>query len=422
MTIQVQDVPLPAKATAASLHATLSRMGGANEREKLARFEAVLVESVRDRKLDVSGVTLEEIAERSMGSRWRAVLLESRNGRQVVLLEADGPGGQAISSDFFSAVTGQVVYSEIRRASELPEFYFTRRIPVVPSGILGTETIPEIAGMGDVSEEALEAQALSFVGFGAHALTIPQSKKRHLGVQITEEALKTTSGPGLTSFVLGQANRVGLFLGYKGELERIDVVTGYVNNYIRDGVATNTYLTSGAYANKVTGLQIVDYTSINTLEQLLNEIPDPDTGLPMLRGVGSRDLIVMPSEVMRVAAFVGATMIRTGDITTGTGLQTESGNPLSRIPVNVVASQIFYQRVLATLESEAAKARAGAFYGDLTAFAWKEFMPLTIAQQGANSDASFTHDVVMRWKAKYHGAPYVQEPRKISHSQDQAWA
>jgi hypothetical protein len=421
MSIQIQDVPAPAKATAKSLKATFDRMGGANERERVDKFETLLESHVKDRTIDLGGVKLEEVAELSLGSKWRQRLVDGR-GKQVALLEADAPGGQAISSDFFAAVTGQRVYSEIRQASELPEFYFTRRLPVVPSDHLGEETVPEIEGMGDVSEEMLEAQGYSFVGFGPHTTSMPASKKRGLGVQITEETLKVTAPVGLTASVVGQANRIGRFLGYKGEIERIDVVSGYVNPYARDGVATDTYLTAGAYVNKQTSAALSDYTDIDSAEQLLSEILDPDTGLPMLDLMGTRDLIVMPAQVMTALAIVGATEIRKGDITTGTGLQTVSGNPLSRLAINVVSSKIFYQRVLATLESEVAKAKAGWFYGSLDAFAWKEFWPLSVAQQGPNSDAAFTHDVVARWKARYHGAAFVRNPRLITRNEDGAWA
>jgi hypothetical protein len=381
MTIHVQDVPAPAKANARSLKATYDRIGGANERERVAKFEALLESNVRDRTVDMGGVVLEEAAELSLGPKWRQRLIDGR-GKQVALLEADAPGGQAVSSDFFNAVTGQRVFSEIRQASELPQFYLTQRIPITKSDHLGPEIVPEIEGMGDVSEELLEAQGVPFVGLGPHTTQMPDSKKRALGIQLTEEVLKVTSPVGLTASLVGQANRVGLFLAYKGEVERADVVIGYVNPYVRDGVATDTYLAAGAYVNKQTGVALVDYTDIDAAEQLLSEILDPDTGLPTPDLMGTRDLIVSPANVMNALAIVGATEIRRGDITTGTGLQTISGNPLNRVQVNVISSKIIYQRILATLESEVAKAKAGWIYGSLDAFGWKEFMPLQVFQQG----------------------------------------
>lgn len=418
MAILVQDVQPSAAPTAAELHSRFQRCGG-DGRSKVELFESVLGEAVETGQMDMSGVLLEEAAELCLGRNWKRRLIE---GRATYLVEAEAPGGQAISSDFFAAVTGQRVYSEIKKASELPEFYFTRTIPVMPSGILGTEIVPEIAGMGDVSEEMLEAQGYPFAGFGPHTETLPAGKKFGLGVQITEETLSFSSGTGLTSSIVGQAGRIGTFLGYRGEIQRIDVVTGFVNPYTRDGTNTNTYLTTGAYVNKQTGAPLVDYSDISACEQLLAEVLDPDTGLPILRSMNGRKLIVMPSEDMRARALVGANEIRTGDITTGTGLQTVSGNPLSGLAIEVVSSQILYQRVLATLESEVAKARAGYFYGSMDAFGWKELWPLTVRQQGANSDAAFTHDVVMRWKARYLGAPFVRNPRLVTRNEDMAWA
>ncbi|MCW8137873.1 MAG: hypothetical protein KIT58_03120 [Planctomycetota bacterium] len=418
MTIRVQDVPTPTRPTAEALWALRRRFGG-SAGEAARRFEQVLESSVRERELDLGGVNLDEVGKLSLGGeRWRQNLVDGR-GRQFEQLESDG--GQPITSDFFASVTGQVIFSEVRRAYELPDFYFSRAIPVTPSGILGTEVVPEIGGMGDVSQDMLESQAYEFVGFGPHTYTLPEAKKRGLGVAITEETLTATRLSGLTPFILEQAGRIGTFLGYAGELRRIDVVSGFLANYIRDGVGTDTYLASGAYANLIQEA-LVDYTDVNAAEQALNEVLDPDTGLPIARGMGSRTLIVMPSEVMRVLAFVGATEIRTGDITSGTGLQTVSGNPLTQIPLNVVSSQILFRRVLQTLEDEVVKVRKAWWYGDLSAFGWKEIWPLSVAFQGADSNAAFERDVVARWKARYLGEAFVREPRRIVHSQPDAWA
>lgn len=419
MTIQVQDVPAPVRANARSLKATADKIGGEG-REKSVRFEVLLSEAVRDRTIDLSDVKLEEVAHLAMGPAWRQKLLEGR-GRDVQDVQVY-EAGQPVTSDFFDAVTGQVIYSQIRQSAELPDFYFSRAIPVMQSGLPGVETVPEITPPGDVAEDVAQGQEYPSVGIGAANYTLPASAKKGLKIEVTEETLSFTAPQGLTASILAQSGMIGRYLGYKREISLIDVVIGFVNNYIRNGVGLNTYLTAGAYVNNQTGAALVDHTDVDSAEQLLAEIPHPDTGLPMAMMGGRRTMIVMPSNLLTARRIVNATEVRSGDITTGAGIQVASGNPLAQTPIDIVASMILYQRVLATVESEAAKARAGWFYGYMEAFGWKELWPLAVFQQGAESNAGFERDVVRRWKARYHGVAFVKEPRLITRNEDSAWA
>lgn len=416
MTITVQDVPAPVRASARSLKHTADKIGGEG-RERVERFSVLLSEAVRDRTIDLSQVSLEEAAHLSMGPSWKQHLLESSRGRNVQVHEAGAP----VTSDFFDAVTGQVIFSQIRQSADLPDFYFSRTIPVLQSGLPGTEIVPEITPPGDVSEEVAQAQEYPSVGIGAATYTLPASAKRGLKIEITEETLSFTAPQGLTANILAQAGMIGRYLGYKRELSLIDVVIGFVNNYIRNGVALNTYLTAGSWVNNQTGAALIDHTDVDSAEQLLGEILHPDTGLPMAMMGGRRTLIVMPSQRLTARRIVNATEIRSGDITSGAGIQVASANPLAGNPIDVVDSQIMYQRVLATVESEAAKARAGWFYGSLDAFGWKELWPLAVFQQDATSNAGFERDVVRRYKARYHGVAYVREPRLMTRNEDSAW-
>lgn len=417
--IQVQDVAPPKRATAASLHYALGRMGGNSPRENAHRFESFLTEQVAERRLDLGLVLLEEVAKLSMGEGWRRHLAEGR--APVALLESGGP----VTSDFFNAVTGQVIYSTIREAFSLPGFVFSAAIPAMDSGLPGTESVPEITALGDVAETVLEGQAYPEFGVGAAYYTLPASVKQGLMVSITEEALSFTAPQGLTRYVLAQASGVGTSLGLRKELNLIDVVIGYVNNYIRNGSGTDTYLTSGAYVNKQTSADLVDYTDIDSAEQLLNDLLDPTTGLSIARMSMNRDLVVSPARRLRAQSILEAAGINVGDITTGTGLQTTgSPNPLRSMGVRLIPpSQLMYRRILGTLESEAAKAADGWIYGDLAAaFGWKQIWPLGVFQQDAGSDSAFTRDVVRRWKARYHGVAFVKEPRFVTRNENSAWA
>lgn len=409
------------QANAKALMALLKRSGGDNPREQAIRFEHILTEAVRERKIDVGLVLLEEVARVSMGERWKVVLVEAirRGGQPAALLEE----GQPVTSDFFSAVTGQVIYSTIREAFSLPDFVFSALVPTIQSGLPGTETVPEITPMGDVAQTVEEAQEYPQVGIGAATTTLPASAKNGMKIALTEEAMSFTAPQGLTSFILGQASAVGKWLGYRKELSLIDVIIGYVNNYIRNGTGTNTYLTSGAYINNQTSAELVDYTDVDSAEQLLAAMVDPTTGIAIMRPSQKRHLIVSPARELRARAIVESTGINVGDITTGTGLQTTGApNPLRRLsPIEVIASRLMINRIIEVMETETTKAHDGWFYGDLAAFFWKEIWPLAVFQATAGNQANFDRDIGMQWKARYHGVAGTKEPRIITRNENSVW-
>jgi hypothetical protein len=417
MVLQVQDTPAPARHSAKSLKALYDRMGGEG-REKAHRFEQVLSEGVRDRKFDVSGVLLEDVARIAYGEGWRQRLADRVSLRESAHDAHVMESGQPVVSGLFSAATTQLIYSTIRQHYEIEDFVFSREVPTTQSTILGTETVPEVTPIGDASEAILENQEYPSVTFGQATYTLPASAKRGMKVEISEEALRFTGQ--LTASILKQAVAIGKFLGLRKEISLIDVIIGVVNNYIRNGTATNTYLTTGAYINNQTSLPLTDYRDIDAAKQLLNAMRDPDNTLPFMQGA-RRHLIVMPENVYTAKRILNATEIRSGDITTGAGVQMASANPLLDENLKLLSSELLYDRVIAGAEAEAAKAQAGWFYGSLEAFGWKELMPLQVFARSGESDAEFERDIVLAYKARYHGVAYVNEPRLITRNEDSAW-
>lgn len=419
MTTMVQDNQSPARATARSLKALHDRMGGQG-REKDERFAAVLIEGVRDRQIDVSGVKLEELAQLCFGASWRQRLADRVALRESVHEVTAMEAGQPVVTGLFQVATGQLIFSEIRRHYELEAFVFSREIPVTPSGILGEEDVPEVVPMGDAGEEVLEGREYPSASLSSAKYTLPASAKKGMKIEVSEEALSFTGQ--LTMEIMRQAAAIGKFLGLRREISLIDVLIGYVNNYKRNGTSTNTYLTSGAYVNNQTGVPLADYTDIESADLLLQAMRDPDNSLPFMQGM-RRHLVVMPHKKWTAKRILNATEVRTGDITTGSGLQMITGNPLQgEGELAILTSQLLYDRVLATVESEAAKAQAGWFYGSLEAFGWKELWPLQVFQRRMESDAAFDRDVILAYKARYHGVAYVREPRLITRNEDSAWA
>lgn len=417
MSVQVKDTPLPARATARSLKALRDRCGPG--REGAERFELVVTEGVRDRQIDVSGVDLEEVAHLAIGPRWRQHLGAGVSLRADVARVHALESGQPLTTDLFNVATGQLAFSEVRRNFELEGFVLSALIPVLQSSILGAEIVPEVAPMGDVSEVVLEGQEYPSVGLGSNTYELPASEKRGLKIGITEEAMRHTGQ--LTSEIMRQSQAVGLYLGLRREIKNIDNVLGALMQYVRNGTGTAAFLTSGAYVNKQTGVPLVDYRDIETAELLLGEQLNPDTGLPIMAPT-AQHLVVMPFKKWTAQRILNATVVRSGDITTGAGVQMEGASPLSGSNVKIVSSQLIYRRALALLDADPVKTRDLWLYGSLTAFGWKELWPLEVKQRSGESPLAFERDIVLEWKARYHGTPYVRDPRLITRNENTALA
>lgn len=421
---------MPKRANARSLVAAYNKVGGESERERAERFNAWLTEAVQKHdedgrwtpEVDLKGLNLDDVGRLliedrcARGVKYQNVILGREKPTGLALTEA----GQPVVSTTFSNITGQLMFSEIRRGFEAEEFVFGPLLPVMRSKIKGTETVPGITPIGEQSQAVNEGQEYPSVGINEEYFTLPQAVKRGMKIEITEETLFFD----LTGLIVSRAAEIGRFLGLKREIEVCDIIIGQTNNYIRNGTSTNTFLTAGAYVNNQTSMDLVDWTDIEGAELLLMGILDPTTGYPITRG-SRRDLIVMPARKWTAKRIVNATETRSGDITTGSGHQTVAGNPLNGefSDIRVLSSQLLYERVLDGPESETAKAQAGWFWGDLAeTYGWKELWPLEVFQQGPENNLGFERDVVLRYKARYYGVPFVKEPRRMTRNENSAWA
>ena len=96
---------------------------------------------------------------------------------------------------------------------------------------------------------------------------------------------------------------------------------------------------------------------------------------------------------------------------TGSATTTVAANPLGHY--RVLESRLAYRRVVASGVSSA-EAKKWWFVGDLKkAFAYMENWPLTVTLSPPNSEAEFSQDIVLRFKASERGAAAVINPRYI---------
>lgn len=374
--------------------------------EKLGRAECVrhLSEALRTGQLRPEDFSLREIAEVTLGSQW--VRQMDPRSAELGLLEA----GEGVDVTAFSNITGQVIQAKVLEAYNQEAFVLSRLVENIPTRLDG-ERIPGIGRIPDEAAEIHPGMPYPNVGFGEDYIETPQTTKRGFIVPVTKEAIFFDR----TYLVLQRAAEVGEILGLNKEKRLIDLLIGVTNNYKWNGTAYNTYYAAGdpgpgggpAPWVNVIDEELVDWTDVDAAEQLFADILDPNTGEPVL--VQATTVLVTPAyrhAAHRVFNAAEITYTMAGAETT-----TTAANPLGKY--QVVESRLAYRRILAAGVA-AAEAKKWWFIGDFRkAFAYMENWPITVTQSPPGSEAEFTQDIVVRFKASERGAAAVINPRYV---------
>lgn len=324
---------------------------------------------------------------------------EAPEGKLLTVMEAAG----AVDSSTFSAITGQLVFSKILEGFQHEDFVFANLIPNTPTTLEGPEKIPGVSQLGDESEVVDEGKAYPLAGVTQDYVETPRLRKRGFIVPVTKEAVFYDR----TNQVLARASNVGYSIGLNKEKRLIDCVidenvTTY--RYRWKGTQIATYgNNSGAHTwdNLQASNGLVDWTDIDSAEQLFDSMTDPYTGEPML--VMPRHVVVTRQNLNVARRIINATEVRTGD-GSSTSAQTIHANPVAG------AYEIIWSRLLATrLATD-----TDWFLGDLArAFTYMENWPLTPSQAPTNSYEEFHHDIAYQYKASEKGEPATLEPRMV---------
>ncbi len=312
-------------------------------------------------------------------------------GNSINLIEA----ANAVDTSTFSNITGQIVYSTLLEAFEDEVFIGDQVARIVPTRFDG-EKIPGVGKIGDQAQVVNEGHAYGTVGISEERIETPATTKRGMIIPVTKEAVFFDR----TNLIMGQVSAIGQNLGINREKRILDVVLGLTNVYKRNGVANDTYLSSGAYVNIKTSNALVDWTDVQAAEVLLDAIVDPNTGEPV---VVLPNTLIVPSALKHTARqIINATQVNLGSTTSATGAgQSETVNPLDD-----------YQIISSRYVQKQTSSASTWFLGDpKRAFAYMENWPITVVQAPNNSEAEFTSDIVVRFKASERGAMSVHEPR-----------
>ena len=307
-----------------------------------------------------------------------------------------------VDTSAFQNVAGQVIYSKILEAYQQEAFVVSKLVSTIPTRLDG-EKIPGAAKLESTDAEVGPGMPFPHVGFGEDYIETPATTKRGFIVPVTKEAIFFDR----TNLILRRAAEVGELLGLNKEKRLLDVAIGAVNNYKWRGTSYDTYQTSGDWVNELAGNELVDWTNVDAAEQLLADILDPNTGEPVL--VSGTTVLVMPAYRHAAHRVFNAAEIQYAG--TDAETSTVAANPLGNY--TVAESRLAYRRVIASGET-AADAKKWWLLGDFKkAFAYMENWPITVTQAPRGSEAEFTQDIVLRFKASERGAAAVIDPRYV---------
>jgi hypothetical protein len=359
-----------------------------------------LTEALGAGDLHAEDFSIRDLAEALVpdGREW-VRLLDPRAGGGVSVLES----ADSVDVTAFLNVTGQVIYAKILEGYSQEAFVASRLVQTVPTRLDG-EKIPGVSRVADEIDEVAPGMPYPHLGFGEDYVETPSTAKRGFIVPVTKETIFFDR----THLVLSRAAEVGEVLGLNKEKRILDVLLGVTNNYKANGAAYNTYYASGGpWKNVLASNELVDWTDVDAAEQLFAEILDPHTGEPVL--VRGTTVLVMPA--YRHAAHRVFNAAEVTYAASGAPSSTAYANPLGNYRVH--ESRLAYRRVVASGVS-AADAKKWWFVGDFRkAFAYMENWPITVTQAPLGSEAEFTNDIVLRFKASERGAAAVLNPRYV---------
>lgn len=321
-------------------------------------------------------------------------------------MEAAAP----IDTSAFSNITGQIIYNRLIEAFADEEFVVSRLIDTIDTPFDG-EKIAGISKIGDEAEVVAESQPYPEAGVSEDYIETPSTEKRGFIVPVTREAIFFDR----TGLMLARASEVGKYLGLNKEKRCIDVVIGATNNHKWKGTTYNTYQTSSPWINTKSSNDLVDWTDIDAAEQLFNDLLDPNVGEPIIATPNT--ILCTPARRQAAARVIGAEQIRV----TGSGAITET---IARNPYagtyGLATSRLLLRRIL-NLQADTAKANAWWFLGDFkAAFAYMQNWAIEVVTAANNSEAEFTRDVVVRYKASERGVAAVKQPRAVVWNYDAA--
>lgn len=260
-----------------------------------------------------------------------------------------------------------------------------------------------IGNLGDIGEVVNPGDPSPMYGLEEEYVDTPETQETKAGVEVDRNAIFFD----MTDQLADRARDIGTGLGINRMKRVLRTVMGLDNTYSRNGVSSNTYLTSGDYVNSSTNNPLVDRTALDTVEHLFADLTDPVTGEPIV--VSGRTLLV-PSALATVANDI--TRAREQETRTNSGNEIRKGAP--RAGEWSVVSSPYVQSVLRSSGLSTSVSNSTWFAGDLKrAFGYARNWDITTTSATTMDSNAVSRGVVVATYASERGRPYVADPRQV---------
>lgn len=369
------------------------------ELDGLKKTTEHLSEAIESRQLAPEDFSLRDLAEALVpdGLEWVRTLDPCGS---LALTESEG-----VDSTAFLNVTGRIISSKIRESYEQEAFKASKLISTIPSR-LSRERIPGVGRISGSAMQVSEGMPYPNAGFSEEYVDTPETSKHGLIVPVTREAIFFDQ----TGLILKRASEVGEILGADREKRILDVILGITNTYSLNGTAYNTYYAasdSGPWTNKLTGNELVDWTDVDAAEQLFASMTDPATGDPIV--MNPNQVLIMPGK-----RFTASQVFYSGNVTLANSDGTQKVTMPNLLGNYDVQSSAYAFRRLVANSISTTNASKYWFIGDFKrAFAYIENWGLTVSRSTSYGEASFSHDILVRFKASERGVPAILDPRCV---------
>lgn len=379
-------------------------------------------EALESRRISTTDISLRELAESYLGPDWAGQLqLLNRNpGALRPLVDGEvafAESGDAVDSSAFPNITGQILFNEVKAQYEAGDMIGDQLTSVVPvvNGNLGTQKVPYLSPAVDPLTGQLrtvhQGEPYPHTEFQEQYITYPAIRKFGQICAVTMEAIYSD----LTGQIRESAGSVGLRIRQEKEEVILRTVLGIDNSYSFNGTSYNTYQASTPWINTVGSTPFLDWSSLNSAEQLLMQMTDPVTGKPIK--IQAKQLLVMPAKYYTFMRTLNAIEVRTGDGASNTQA-TYAASPLA---MNYPLLKSQYARQL--LITSAANLGAGLtatqadeywYLGDFKrAFVWRQYLPFETFVAPPLAPEEFHNDIILQVKAREAGVAGVRDPRFV---------
>lgn len=380
------------------------------ESQGVAAVSATFADALREKKVNVETLSIRDIAESLCGESWQDNIQKYANRSTRAVMESTA----AVDASAFANITGQLLVNEIGQKYQDAAFIGLKLISTDPitNGNLGPQRVPWLGKVAHGGEVVQPGMPYPSTDFGEQFVDMPKPEKFGQICRVTMEAIYSD----LTGQIRESAGDVGRAVGLEQEKRILKVILGIVENHSWNGTARSTYYVagdSGPWTNEIGTQVLADYTDINVIENLLNEMVDPVTGERI--DIVPNGLLVMPAKLYTARNIIHGTQVREGGDVTAAHVATYAPNPVANNYPLYTSKHA--HKLLVDQSITSANATDHHFLGDFKrAFTWRQAKPFYTEEAPAGFPDAFNNDIILAVKAGWFGVAAVRDPRYVVHA------